>query len=319
MALSQRHEEHMDEQALIKQIVRELEQIGRISGQYPHTIFEDYLALTNASLDTLPLHIQEHAAGQVLRDFPQQVDPTIPALWARLRQRYHYETKTVFNHFGNAFGQLLQAAQSGWNDWLGSIFMQWELSNHWKGQFFTPWPVAKLMAQLTLCDIERLCHERVKAALLHPDNHLGAALLLGSCLIQSREEAHSYFVERLVPAALPYVEPIQIYEPAVGSGAMLLAAAGMVPEWANQYAIVQYYGQDVDELCVQMAQIQLKLYGLNGFGLRCLVAAQQRTVPVTLSSPAIKAAAELTPATAKQRGFRKTKNGFVVEKQAFEF
>jgi hypothetical protein len=125
----------MHDQASIKHIIRELEQIEHSSDQRPHTIFEDFVALSNATLDTLPLHLQERAAGQPLRDFPEHVDPAIPALWQRLRQRYHHRTKESFHHFGNAFGLLQSAAQSGWNDWLGSIFMQWELSNHWKGQF----------------------------------------------------------------------------------------------------------------------------------------------------------------------------------------
>jgi N-6 DNA Methylase len=175
------------------------------------------------------------------------------------------------------------------------------------------------MVQLTLNDMESLCHECVKAALLHPENHIGQALLLGSCLMRTAEEAHTCFVERLVPAALPYIDPIQIYKPAVGSGVMLLAAASVVPDWANQYAIVQYYGQDVDALCVQMAQLQLKLYGLNGFGLRCMVAVQQRTEAVTQTQPTSEVAIQIQSAPSTQRGFRKTKNGFVVEQQAFDF
>lgn len=34
-------------------------------------------------------------------------------------------------------------------DFLGHLFMHLELSNHWKGQFFTPWPVCEAMARIT--------------------------------------------------------------------------------------------------------------------------------------------------------------------------
>jgi hypothetical protein len=166
----------MQEQTIIRDIIRQLQHIRQISGQPPSTIFADYVALAHATLDALPLHLQEHASGQPLRDFPTDVDPAILVLWQHMRQRYHDRTSDIFTHFARAFGILMHAASSGWNDWLGSIFMTWELSNHWHGQYFTPWPVAQLMAQMTLGDIEALCHERVRTALVHPENSMGQAL-----------------------------------------------------------------------------------------------------------------------------------------------
>gem|GEM_PF-4978865 len=100
------------------------------------------------------------------------VDPATPLSWERIRQRSHDRTSDVFTHFARAFGMLMHAAQSGWNDWLGSIFMTWQLSKHWHGQYFTPWPVAQLMAQMTLGDIATTCHERVHTALVHPENRM---------------------------------------------------------------------------------------------------------------------------------------------------
>lgn len=37
-------------------------------------------------------------------------------------------------------------------DFLGSIFMQLNLADHWKGQFFTPYNVCKLMSELNVSD-----------------------------------------------------------------------------------------------------------------------------------------------------------------------
>lgn len=37
-------------------------------------------------------------------------------------------------------------------DFLGNIFMALELGNHWKGQFFTPYCVCKLMSEITVSD-----------------------------------------------------------------------------------------------------------------------------------------------------------------------
>lgn len=38
-------------------------------------------------------------------------------------------------------------------DFLGSLFMQLELGNHWKGQFFTPYHLCALMAKLQVVDV----------------------------------------------------------------------------------------------------------------------------------------------------------------------
>lgn len=39
-------------------------------------------------------------------------------------------------------------------DFLGSMFMRLELGNHWKGQFFTPYSVCKVMAEMNAPDLE---------------------------------------------------------------------------------------------------------------------------------------------------------------------
>lgn len=39
-------------------------------------------------------------------------------------------------------------------DFLGSIFMELNLGNHWKGQFFTPYNLCECMAEMTLSEVE---------------------------------------------------------------------------------------------------------------------------------------------------------------------
>ena len=40
-------------------------------------------------------------------------------------------------------------------DFLGKMYMNLNLGNHWKGQFFTPYSVCKLMSQITIGNADR--------------------------------------------------------------------------------------------------------------------------------------------------------------------
>jgi hypothetical protein len=91
-----------------------------------------------------------------------------------------------------------------------------------------------MMAQRLNTDIERMVYDRVKEALCNPDNVLGAAVLLASLAIPDDEPgAHfDWFLTRCVPAAAPYLNPISVQEPAVGTGVMIMAHAAVSPAWA---------------------------------------------------------------------------------------
>jgi hypothetical protein len=96
-----------------------------------------------------------------------------------------------------------------------------------------------------------------------------AALLTGMLFKEDEaDQAFDWFLTHVIPAALPSFEVIRVCDPCVGSGRMLLAAAGCYPPWAVQLGLVQFYGADIDPVCVQMARINMTLYGLNGTGLR---------------------------------------------------
>jgi hypothetical protein len=114
----------------------------------------------------------------------------------------------------------------------------------------------------------------IKAACLHPDNILGQAVILASLAIPENEEGkpnlhQEYFFNQVIPAALPYYEPIHVADPAgVGSGVLLLASAAQYPEWAVKLNLATFFGADVDPICCRMANTNFMLYGLNGYGLR---------------------------------------------------
>lgn len=45
-------------------------------------------------------------------------------------------------------------------DFLGSMFMKLGLGNHWKGQFFTPYNVCKMMSEINSINIEKQISEK---------------------------------------------------------------------------------------------------------------------------------------------------------------
>lgn len=45
-------------------------------------------------------------------------------------------------------------------DFLGTLFMELGLGNHWKGQFFTPYNVCKAMAEINMSDLNQKIQEK---------------------------------------------------------------------------------------------------------------------------------------------------------------
>jgi hypothetical protein len=63
-----------------------------------------------------------------------------------------YETEEV-HRFPRMLAVLVDWLECGFADCLGELFMSLELGDHWKGQFFTPYPVCGLMARITVGDV----------------------------------------------------------------------------------------------------------------------------------------------------------------------
>ncbi len=250
-------------------IIRVLERVRRRAGRRPAEIFRDWRALVEASLTALPAQLRQIGrTGSPGPDTPKTAE-----LFGRLRERY---APPDWRDFAEAFGLLLDSSAPGLQnrtgvtgpDVLGQVYMTWSNTDpSWRGQYFTPWPVARLMAELSVPDGAREVHDRLKRALLHPDNVWGQTVLLaeGLALPSDGAGARDYFFSTVLPAALPWYEKILVNEPAVGSGALLISLAGRFPAWANYWGLIEYTGQDLDEDCVRMTRIQTKLYGLNSY------------------------------------------------------
>ena len=92
----------------------------------------------------------------VFRDFCEM------ASWNLRRPFYEAEALTVFerldskydqehiNVLAEAFAHMVLSLEDGYKDFLGECYMSMELGNSYKGQFFTPYHLCKLMARCNI-------------------------------------------------------------------------------------------------------------------------------------------------------------------------
>jgi hypothetical protein len=100
----------------------------------PHQVFSDFCELAACAVsNSVDLHQAEKREARYMEIIGR------------------YERAEV-DRFPQMLGELVLALEGTRRDVLGQIFIAMELGNHWKGQFFTPYEVAYLMASLTQGD-----------------------------------------------------------------------------------------------------------------------------------------------------------------------
>jgi len=84
--------------------------------------------------------------------------------WAAREKGYHRiadsYTAAQLDRFAAAFGAVALELDRDPRDVLGEVYMQLEISSKDQGQFFTPYPLALLIAQMQLSDVAQLLEER---------------------------------------------------------------------------------------------------------------------------------------------------------------
>lgn len=227
-----------------------LERLGWARGSV-RDAFEDWLALTEKSLLTIPARARLAWEGTQFED----TDET-KTLFARCMDRYG---RKGMAGFAEMTGLLMEAASQDYADVLGSVFM--EVGANGRDQFFTPMTVARMMARMN--DTEGLLHERLTHA-IHRSPAASAYLLSGLALEGERlKEAH--LIANVIPAAIGHYDPVRVCDPCCGSGVLFIAEASCLPSWMTRLGLVRFEGIDLDPRCVRMTHINMMLYGLNGF------------------------------------------------------
>lgn len=110
-----------------------------------------------------------HRAHEVFRDFCELAALSI----SNAVDRLHYETrearymaivgryeKAEVDRFPAMLARVVESLEGRFSDCLGQLFMHLELGDHWKGQFFTPYPVSTLMARMIIGDGRELTQGR---------------------------------------------------------------------------------------------------------------------------------------------------------------
>lgn len=278
-----------------KEIIRRLEQITAISGRTNREVFDHFVFLSEATLKALPEQIKAVGATGHFADDP----PEIAETFAQIRTHYaggwlnEERTHRIWQHFGEAFALLLEATAPGlWGepnslniagplsgpDILGYLYQTWVNMGSNNAEVYTPWPVARLLAEMTIgLTGEQMVHERLKQALCHPDNILGGAVLLaGLVLPEDEPEAiRDYFVKHVVPACVGFFEPVTCHDPAIGSSILNLAAASLMPAWMVKMGLIIFSGQDISRVAIALSRSSAMLYGLNSYALQLEAAAAE--------------------------------------------
>jgi hypothetical protein len=251
------------ENEFAREIIKCLEICSSMSGFRVTQTFEHWLGIVEETLKAMPRHAKSLKENGTFAEDNEEGKKAFSVIEQYGRDNQENRDR-CYQTFAEAFALLMMSASTGeYIDVLGNVYMQLGCGSIGLGQYFTPMNIAKCMAEMTMCDIERTIHDRIKDALCKSENVYGQAVLLTSIIVEPGE-VQRFFFETVLPAAMPYYEPITVLDPAVGSGVMLLAAASAIPPWATQLGLVRFYGMDIDQTCVQMCRINIMLYGLNG-------------------------------------------------------
>lgn len=250
------------------------------TGRDAARLFDRWLTCCHLSLNRLPSLVRQLRSGDAPRDSAEQ-----EAAWKEATAGLPDQ---VIRTFSRAFGVLLEATIDGtgaltYADVLGQTYQQAISRPGRRGnlnQFFTPWPVAYTMAQMMLGggQAEGLLEHRLQQRGRRDPYFAVKALTLAALGDRLAEGERQLRRAELLAG----VEPIDVLEPAVGSGVMLLAGAKAVPRWMVDDGVIQFFGVDVDPTCVQMARLNVRLYGLGG---SCLRAAEALTPQETERLP----------------------------------
>ena len=143
--------------------------------------------------------------------------------YLKIINKYNKTEQQVFPHLMALVTQALERDKN--RDFLGELYMALNLGNHWKGQFFTPYCICAVMAQMNISNIEGQINENGFISVA--DCCCGA----GALLVAFANEAEKQLAESEC-------------------------------NWQNH---ILFAAQDIDMVAGLMCYIQLSLIGCAGY------------------------------------------------------
>lgn len=130
---------------------------------------------------------QYHRRFEVFRDFCEAAAISIAnavdrsQAWTEREQQYSRIMARYEKDDAAAFPQMLAhvalALQEERSDVLGAVFMSMDFGDAWKGQFFTPFSVARLMAGITLSNATEVIQQKGFITVHEPAVGAGCAII----------------------------------------------------------------------------------------------------------------------------------------------
>ncbi len=137
-----------------------------------------------------------HSGWQVFADFCEMAAMAIANAWEKCEVREEKYMRIVGRYSRpelDSLCEMLACVVEGLNrevegqlrdgggpalprcDFLGSLFMELELSSHWRGQFFTPYPLCELMGRMTFSP--DMLGEKGFVTVMEPASGAGAMII----------------------------------------------------------------------------------------------------------------------------------------------
>jgi len=85
--------------------------------------------------------------------------------------------KTDVSRMAQLLALVSTSMMEQFNDFLGKVFMQLDLGDKYRGQFFTPWDVSRMMAQISLGDVDTIFRDKPFITLAEPACGAGCMVL----------------------------------------------------------------------------------------------------------------------------------------------
>lgn len=133
-------------------------------------------------------------AGCAVRQRAGAADPGVEERYLGTAKTYTADELSEFCRLLAVLTEALGSADAG--DFLGSVFQELDLGSHWHGQYFTPWELCRLSAEMTVpSTAEVLAQGHV--TMHEPAVGAGAQVLAAAHTLRARglEPAYCLFVE----------------------------------------------------------------------------------------------------------------------------